>query len=185
MQKYWKELLISVLCFMGLAVYMLFQIDWNKPKSKHIFSVQVGQQTIPVMGVKIVQIPPEVYEGMDRNPAWKEHLLGNKKHVFLTVWTGCPYQRAFRSEFDKVFVNPFFPIFYTKNIVETGQTVSGRCESKNCPQIWLINNCVQGWCIINPLTKEAITVHSRNASQIAPILTAYATWNNTPLLEEK
>lgn len=179
MQNNWINLLIAVLAALGLGYYIYTHVDWNPPKSQRIWRVQVNGKQVFLSGVKAVQIPPAVYESMADNPKWKEHLLGKKKKVLLFTWDGCPYARAFKQSLEQIFRQKQFSQAFEKDIVVTGQSVGGSCRgplAKDCPLIWLMDHCMDGICIINPQTKEAIEDHSKNARQVAALLTAYASW---------
>ncbi len=176
--------IIVLLCLVGLGYYAYKHIDWNAPKEKQISFVQVQGQTIALENVKAVQIPQQVYDSMADNPQWKEYLLGDKKRVLLVTWDGCPYERAFKRAVQKIFTFKNITNYYTSSIVNTGQSISVRCAgdlAQSCPMMWIMDHCVPGICIINPKTHEAIAAKSHNASQIAPLLSAYATWDDTPL----
>lgn len=185
MKGYRIELIIFLLALASIAVYIYKHIDWDKPKIHVISAVQVNNKMVPVSEVKVVQIPQATYDSMKDNPQWAHHLSGNKKRVLLMTWNGCPYARAYHAALDRAFgKSGIFNRYYIKDIEVTGQSVSGNCRgelAEHCPLVWIMNNCMGGICIINPLTKEAIVDRSQNAKQILPILMAYATWTTNPL----
>ncbi len=181
-----KNLIVLIICLLGIAFYAYKHIDWNPPKKEAIYAVEVNGKTVPVSEVRVEQIPQEVYDSMKDNGRWANHLTGDKKRLLLITWDGCPYARAFHSELDKAFgKSGYFDKYYVKDVEVTGKSVGGYCEgplAEHCPLIWLMHNCINGICIINPKTKEAIIDESQNAKQILPLLMAYATWDTEPLL---
>ncbi len=180
-----KYLVLLGLCLLGIGYYVYKQIDWNPPKTQTVSTVQINGKTLPISRVKVVQIPPEIYESMKDNPEWKEHLLGEQKRVLLITWDGCPYARAFKQALQKAFTIKNVSKFYTQDIVVTGQSVWANCQGplkEHCPKVWIMEHCMGGICIINPKTHEAIVDESQNAQQILPLLAAYATWQEESLL---
>ncbi len=185
MKTYWQNLLLVVVCAAGLGYYIYQHIDWNPPKSKRIFSVQINGRAVLLRDVEAVQIPPVVYDSMAENPKWKEFLLGDQKRVLLFTWEGCLYARAFKQTLESVFQYPQISRSFKQDIVLTGQTSGGSCRGEladHCPLFWLLKHCFHGFCIINPQTKEAIEDHSKDPRQILPLLAAYSSWGKTPLL---
>ncbi len=188
MQKNWLNLLIAGLACIALGYQVYTHMDWNALKSRRIFWVSVNGKNVPLHQVKVVQIPQTVYDSMAENPKWKEHLLGNKKRVLLLTWDGCPYARAFKQSLEQIFKQTAISRAYEKDIVVTGQSVEGFCKgdlAKHCPLMWILDHCMNGICIINPQTREAIEDHSKDARQVWALLTAYSSWDHTPLFEEK
>ncbi len=187
MRTQWFYLFLMILCAIGLGYYVCQHIDWNPPKSKTIFSVRIKDRAIPLRNVKAVQIPQIVYDSMAENSQWKEYLLGDKKRVLLFTWDGCPYARAFKQVLENAFQYPQINQAFTKDIVLTGQSTGGICHGKlanHCPLFWLLKHCFHGFCIINPVTKEAIEDHSKDPRQILPLLAAYASWDASPVLND-
>lgn len=186
MRNYLKDGIILLLALIGLSIYTYKQIDWNAPKQKSISHVNIDGKMYPLQGVRVVQIPPAVYDSISANTPYKDFLLGDQKRVVLITWNGCPYARAFRHAFDKAFRFKELNQNYKPRVIEVGQTVSFSCNSDNlnCPKAWVISNCINGFCIINPQAKQAILDGSRNAKQIIPLLVAYAKWTQESLVEQ-
>ena len=178
--------IIFILALLGLGIYCYKNIDHNRPAKRDIPFVQLNKKIIPLQNVYAEQIPQAIYDGIANNGTYKEFLLGNKKQVVLITWNGCPYARAFRQALDQAFRNTNLNDFYKQNVVEVPQSSSYSCHSDNlnCPQAWVMDHCANGFCIINPQTKEAIMDSSRNAKQILPLLAFYMTWEKEPLFEE-
>lgn len=166
----------------GFVVFKMSGDEPSIPKNQRIGFVEVNGKDVIVQDVHWVKIPQAVYDDMKIDPRWAEHLKGNKKRVLLITWDGCPYARAFHKELDSAFgKSNVFGRYYVKDVEVTGQSVSGNCNNMNCPFIWIMNNCMNGICIINPMTKEAIVDSSKNPKQILPLLMAYAKWENDSL----
>ena len=182
MKKHLRDLIIFALALVGLGVYCYKHIDWDRPQRKNISFVQLNKKIIPLREVYSEQIPQAVYDGIANNGTYKDFLLGDKKQVVLITWNGCPYARAFRQALDQAFKNTDLNKYYKQNVVEVGQVFSASCNSDhlNCPQVWVMNHCGGGFCIINPQAKEAIIDKSQNAKQIIPLLQAYKTWKIEP-----
>lgn len=128
--------------------------------------------------VKTVTIPQKVYDGIKDNGEYKEYLFGNKKHVFMVTFTGCPYARAFRQQLEQLFNYGDYADYYEKDIIPVGQGVSVSCNSNhmNCPKAWLFANCGEGICILNPVTRQAVIDNSQNPRQIEALLDRYKEW---------
>lgn len=128
--------------------------------------------------IKTAAIPQKVYDGIKDNAEYKEYLLGNKKHVFMVTFTGCPYARAFRQQLERLFSYGDYSDYYEKEIIPVGQGVSISCNSDhmNCPKAWLFKHCGEGICIINPVTRQAVIDNSQNARQIEALLDQYKDW---------
>ncbi len=187
MRKHLRDLIIFAAALLGLCIYCYKHIDWNRPKKKSISFVQLNKKIIPLQHVYVEQIPQAVYDGIANNATYKEFLLGDKKQVVLITWNGCPYARAFRQALDQAFKGTNLKDFYKQNVVEVPQSSSYSCHSDNlnCPQAWVMSHCASGFCIINPLTREAILDRSQNAQQIFPLLASYITWGKEPMFPEK
>ena len=179
-KHFWE--IVLLLASLGAIIY--YSIDWDSPKQKKVFLLNVNNQTMFVSQVIIEEIPQKIYDGISNNPQYKEYLLGNKKRVFMLTWDGCPYRVAFKNQVQKAFTIPAVHATYEQNIISTGQTFSYSCNSRdyNCPIAWVAKHCMGNICIINPKTREAIIDYSRNAKQIIPLLAAYASWDDQPLL---
>ena len=187
MKKHAVELYILLICLTGIGYHIYTHIDWNPPKKRTISNVQINGKIMPIAQVQAEQIPQAIYDGISSNGTYKEFITGDKKQVVLFTWDGCPYARAFSSALETMFQQKYVRNFYQKNIVHVPQSSTLSCNNGtnlHCPQVWLMQHCGNGLCIINPKTKEAIIDTSQNAKQILPLLAAYAKWDKEPLLEE-
>ena len=168
--------------------------------SKTLDYIQVDWQVTEVSKVKVLKIPQEVFDNMEIDPEIPQeiydkvkidrtrdkYLLWDQKIVLLITWNGCPYARKFRREIDNIFSkNASINGYYLKEIRETWQTVNlGWCiGGYNCAAIRLFENCGEWICIINPITREVVADSSQNAKQILPLLKAYRSRYNEPLLD--
>lgn len=185
MKNHWFEILLLLI---SLGVILYLGVDWNGPKQKRLFVLQTKNGPKVMSRVKITQIPQRIYDGAANNPEFLGELVGNKKRVLMLTWSGCPYKVAFKNKLEQALARPELRKQYEPHIIsQDNRTFSYSCNSKDlyCPIAWVAQNCMGNICIINPKTREAIVDSSHNASQILPLLTAYAQWNTESLFAEK
>ena len=184
MKKYLGEIVILVIL---LPVIIYLAVDWDKPTQKKIRSVTIEGDKMAVSNVHAEKIPQAIYDGISDNPQYKEFFLGNKKHIVMLTWDGCPYRVAFKNKVKQALAHPALKKKYNMDIVPTGQTFYADCNSNhlNCPTVWVANHCMGSICIINPQTKEAIIDDSHDPEQILPLAAAYVNWDEEPLIKEK
>lgn len=186
-----------------LIVCIYFFIHGDKPNkirevSKSLDYVQVDWETVEVSDVKVKKIPQEVYDSMEIDPnvsqeiysqanidrSWEQYLLWDKKHILLITWDGCPYARKFRKELDDIFdKDSHFSHYYDKDIRDVWQHIELSCFDRNCASIWLLENCWEWICIINPMAKEIIIDNSQDSKQIFPLLEWYGERYNKSLIQ--
>ena len=183
-----KSFIVWLVCLIilvhGVRGCYLKDKKWNDAqkwdvRTQAVKVLEIGEQTWPVSGVKVVQIPQNVYDSMERAPQWKEHLLGDKKRVLLMTWDGCPYARAFKNSLQEVFKDAQIQKAYTLE-----QATAAQLQAVlQTPCRWIMDHCMAGICIINPRTHEAVVDSSQNAGQIVPLLEGYSSWDKEPLLK--
>lgn len=151
-------------------------------QAQHLGAPAPAARAVPASGalknIKTVNIPQKVYDGIKDNGDYKEYILGNKKHVFMVTFTGCPYARAFRQQLERLFSYGDYSDYYDKDIIPVGQGVAVSCNAShmNCPKAWLFDKCGEGICIINPVTRQAVIDNSQNPRQIEALLDQYKDW---------
>ena len=184
MKKYLGEIIVLLLL---LPVIIYLAVDWDKVKQQKIRFVTIGEETIALTGVHAEKIPQAIYDGMSDNSQYQEFFLGDKKHIVMLTWDGCPYRVAFKNKVQHALAHPALKKKYNMDIVPTGQTFYADCNSNhlNCPIVWVANHCMGNICIINPQTKEAIIDDSHDPEQILPLAAAYVNWDKQPLIKEK
>ncbi len=135
---------------------------------------KVGPQVLKK--VHEVDIPREVYASMAQNTSGAKYLQGNEKYILMISTSTCPYARAFKAAFTKLFKEDGFKEYYRKHIFNVGRSWVVTCSSETCPELWIFNNCASGICIINPKLKKAVVDNSQDASQIPALLEKYKDW---------
>ena len=124
---------------------------------------------------RLVSIPDKIYKSMERSPEESDYLTGEKKSIITVMASGCPYREAFRRAFDTTLQKYDFSQNYRLREIHTGSSIVISCEYP-CTQTWIIENCGNGFCIVNPRTHQALIDTSRNAMQIPLLLEALKNW---------
>ena len=135
---------------------------------------KVGPQTL--QKVREVDIPRDVYASISQNPDASKYLQGNEKYILMIATSSCPYARAFKNEFKRLFKEENYKEYYRKHIFNVGRSWVVTCNSETCPKMWIFNTCGAGICIINPKLKKAVVDNSQNAAQIPQLLEKYKDW---------
>lgn len=123
-----------------------------------------------------VKIPAQVYENNTKRSAWAGVLFDDKKAAFFVYGGGCPYAKRFKRMFSTVLKRPELAASYKKVIRNTGVTGFVTCNTAHCAKIYLLETCGNGFCIINPKTREIIVDNSQDPAVAAALLEKYRNW---------
>ncbi len=177
------EVWAFLICALFLSVHFGRQIDFeNMFKKDAPVPVHMGGKVRAIDNlpeVKVVNIPPYVYESLDADTRFKQYLTGNHKYILFFTYNGCPYARAYKRAFKELFDERGFDEYYRKRIITVGRTTSASCpgrQSMECATLWIFQNCFGGLCILNPQRKQAVIDNSQNARQLADLLEKYREW---------
>lgn len=204
MRKEPKWAVLLLLSGAGLIYYHYSHIPRERQPYRRIWTAIVQGKEKRLLFVKVVKIPPEIYEQIDPNNPLHKIFLGKQKQlVFVDLGTGvcgpsfkkwnriAARQRELVPMLKKIWQqNPSFHshYLYVDSPYKIIESPDCRCPSqpdstKDCPHCWFQHHCMEGFCIINPRTKEAIVDHSTNPTQILPLLTTYQDWETKSLLD--
>ena len=174
------EILLALGVFLFFSLYIYHHIDFEDLlRPQPATPVHIKGKIAPsrkLKDVKIVSIPDEVYESIKQNSAAAKYLQGNEKYVLMMYTRGCPYARAFKNAFSKLFATNAYRPYYRKHIFELWGSTWISCNTATCPKLWIFENCGQGICIINPKLRKAVIDNSQDASQIELLLEKYKEW---------
>ncbi|MDO5765040.1 MAG: hypothetical protein Q4P84_05005 [Elusimicrobiales bacterium] len=131
--------------------------------------------TAGLKNTKLVSIPASVYKGINSNPAYKEYLLGNKKHVVQIMSPTCPYARALRGRVWQLLRGEYGE-YYDEGVIKVQGSVELSCNgAEDCPTFWIFEHC-SGLCLINPNTRQAVVYSSRDPQPVEAILERFKNW---------
>ena len=177
------EVIVFLCCAAILILYFASQMDLeNTFKKDSPVPVHMGgkiQTGLKLDNVKTVDIPPHIYESLDRDSKFKRYLTGNHKYILLFTYNGCPYARAYHHAFKQSFEEQGFAEYYRKRIILTGRVVMASCPTgfyKTCPSMWVFEQCFGKICVINPQRKQVIVDASNQADQLPKLLETYKEW---------
>lgn len=173
----WEVITFLIGCLI-VGYFTYTHVDWkglfNPPKFPA--HVQKKMNLLKLRNIKLVRIPDDVYESFEKNPEEADVFQGKIKTIAAFMPTGCPYREAFNQKLDEMLSLANHKQRYHQRMIETGMTISASCNGTMCPKMWLLQNCADGLCIINPVTREAVIDTSRDVRQIPFLLTALKEW---------
>ncbi len=177
------EVWVFLICVLVLGTHFGRQIDFeNVFKKDSPVPVHMGGSVRSfgnLRDVKVVNIPPYVYESLNEDTRFKRYLTGNHKYILFFTYNGCPYARAYKHAFNELFNERGFDEYYRKRVITVGRTTSASCpghQTLECATLWIFQNCFGGLCILNPARKQAVVDNSQNARQLADLLAKYEEW---------
>lgn len=171
------ETWVFLICAFSLGMYCFDKFDvsnlvkWDSSTPVHMGG-SVGDTT-QLKEVSVLNIPDEVYQSLNGDSHFKRYLTGNHKYILL--WTfSAPYYRPYTEAFERTF--PLFSAYYRKRVeAEMGPAgVMVGCGQRASQ--WLLKNCFEHVCILNPQRKQVVVDKSKDARQLPILLEAYKEW---------
>lgn len=152
--------------------------EYLKPRPTFPPTVQERMDKLYMLrDLRLVSIPDEIYKSMANSPEEAEYLTGEKKSIIALMASGCPYREAFRNAFDDTLKKYDYTKYYRIREIHTGSSITISChDSYRCSQMWIVENCSSGYCIVNPRLHQALIDTSRDPLQIPLLMEALKDW---------
>ena len=182
MDPKYNYLIVAIVCaLLGLA-YVAAQQDWENilrpDASSPVHMDGKIAKNIALSGVTVTDIPPAVYNSLQRgDKIYSRYVTGNQKYVLVVVFGNRPNKSTFTQELNRLFKQEGFSEYYRKRVIDLGNHWYAQCTgSDNCPQLWIDQHCSSKVCLIQPQRKQAVIDSSGQVDQLKKLLQKYKDW---------